>query len=355
MRSVIGLAPLLMAVMVLPGCSTIEYYAQAIGGQLEMLRVARSVDTVMDDAESPTALRARLKLAGEIRNFASRELGLPDNASYRRYADLRRPFVVWNLVSAPELSVKPIEHCFPIAGCVSYRGYYAEADARRQAEAEKALGRDAYVGGVPAYSTLGWFDDPLLNTFVGYPEPELARLIFHELSHQVAYAGGDTVFNESFATVVEEEGVRRWLEHRGTAVSEAERNRYQTLRARRREFIGLVMAYRDRFDAVYKNSADDAAKRAGKAVQVAAFEADYQKLKASWDGFAGYDRIVASGVNNALVAAIASYTELVPPLTALLRSKESDLAVFYREAKALARLSKAERQKKLSTLTAALS
>jgi predicted aminopeptidase len=347
-KAVRAAALAILAAALLSGCSTLSYYAQVISGHLEVMRGARTVDAMLRDAATPAELRERLLLAGEIRDFASRELALPDNGSYRRYVDLGRPFVVWNLVSAPELSVKPIDHCFPIAGCVSYRGYYAESDAREQAQQERSLGRDAYVGGVSAYSTLGWFDDPLLNTFVVHPEPELARLIFHELAHQAVYAAGDTVFNESFATVVEEEGVRRWLDRRGAAVSEAERDRYQLVRERRREFVSLVMACGERMDALYRGPGNDQAKRAGKAALIAEFDADYRRLKASWGGFAGYDRILAGGINNALLASIANYTTQVPALAALLRAKHGDLAAFYREVRQLATLPKAARLRRLS-------
>ena len=333
--------------LLLPGCSSIAYYAQAVGGHLEMIGQARPIEAVERDPATPERLRERLALARAIREFASRELGLPDNGSYRRYADLGRPFVVWNVVSTPEFSVEPIEHCFPVAGCVSYRGYYAEADARREAARERTLGRDAHVGGVPAYSTLGWFDDPLLNTFVFQTEAELARLIFHELAHQVAYARGDTVFNESFAMVVEEEGVRRWLAHRAAAPGAASPGQYETARERRRAFTALLLSYRERLKALYAAPGDDATMRAGKAALLAAMQSDYAGLKASWGGFAGYDRFLAEGANNALLASVASYNALVPALSTLLQEKRGDLPSFYRAIKELAALPKDERRRKL--------
>ena len=355
------LAALLTAAALLAGCSTLSYYAQAVHGHLDMIGRARPVDAVERDPATPAALRARLERARGIRDFASRELGLPDNGSYLRYADLGRPFVVWNVFSAPEFSIEPVEHCFPIAGCVAYRGYYAEADARTEAAQESARGRDAYVGGVPAYSTLGWFDDPLLNTFINLPDAELARLVFHELAHQVAYAKGDTLFNESFATVVEEEGVRRWLERQQAGVNadpvkpgttaassaSAALSQYQAGRERRRALIALLLDYRERLADLYAGPQGDDGKRAGKAALLASLDADYARLKASWGGYAGFDRLFAGGVNNALLASVASYAALVPPLRDLLSRQNGDLAAFYREVKVLAGLSKAERMQRL--------
>ncbi|MBM3346979.1 MAG: aminopeptidase [Betaproteobacteria bacterium] len=355
-----------LPVMVLQGCSTIAYYAQAVHGHLEMIGQARPVELVERDPATPARLRERLALAREIREFASRALGLPDNGSYRRYADIGRPYVVWNVISTPEFSAEPFEHCFPVAGCVGYLGYYAEAAARSAAAREAALGRDAYVGGVPAYSTLGWFDDPLLSTFVFQPDVELARLVFHELAHQVAYVKDDTVFNESFASVVEEEGVRRWLEQReaaaappanaakpaGPAASAATAafEQYRAARVRRQALTTLLMDYRERLRGMYAASADDAARRSAKAAQFAALAADYARLKASWGGFAGYDRLFAGGANNALLASVAAYNELVPAFSAVLEAQQRDLPAFYKVVRELAALPPAERRRRLSAL-----
>src|SRR3982751_5877487 len=185
------------------GCETLSYYGQAIGGHFDVIAAARPVEAWIADPGPPAELRARLQLAERIRDFASRSLGLPDNRSYRSYAELGRPYVVWNVFAAPEFSVQPMQECFPLTGCVSYRGFFSEDAARRRAAALKAERYDVFVGGVPAYSTLGWFDDPLLSTFIRYPDAQLARLIFHELAHQVVYRPNDTTFNESFAVTVE--------------------------------------------------------------------------------------------------------------------------------------------------------
>jgi len=330
------------AAALLSGCGTVAYYAQAVGGHLQVVRAATPASERIADPATPDAVRLRLVQAIAIREFAVRELALPDNGSYRRYADLGRPFVLWNVFATPEFSVKPVESCFPVAGCVSYRGWYAEADARQHAEKLHAQGLDVHVGGVPAYSTLGWFDDPLLNTFLVYPHAEVARLVFHELAHQVAYAKDDTVFNESFAVAVEEEGMRRWL---AANASVDETVRYQAGRERRRQFIALMLDHRARLERFYSDSVmeSEAIRRSGKAALFAALNADYAKLKQSWGGFAGYDRLLAGGANNALLASIAVYSEKLPAFRVLLARERGDLGAFYREVKRLAGLPKAER------------
>jgi predicted aminopeptidase len=296
-------------------------------------------------------LRERLGRVLVMRDFAVRELALPDNGSYRSYADLDRPFVLWNVFATPAFSVQPEESCFPFAGCVAYRGFYSEAAARRYADDLRRRGLDVFVGGVPAYSTLGYFDDPVLNTFVRAPEPEVARLIFHELAHQVVYAKGDTVFNESFATAIEEEGVSRWLDREGDG---AQREAWRSYQSRRASFVMLVARYRERLAAYYSApgfaALDDAQKRAGKAQIFADMRTDYEALKRSWGGFAGYDRYFSQELNNAVLSVVAAYTQWVPAFKALLAQSGNDLPVFYRRVKTLASLDKAERDERLAKL-----
>ncbi len=335
------------AVAAAAGCSTLSYYGQAIGGHLEVMRHAEPISGRIADPATPPELRLKLERVLAIREFASRELALPDNGSYKSYADIGRPFVVWNVFAAPEFSVDPRQSCFPIAGCVGYRGYYAQASADGFGADLRQQGFDVFVYGVVAYSTLGWFDDPVLSTFVRYPDAELARLVFHELAHQVVYVKGDTTFNESFAVAVEEEGVRRWLAKNATA---DERGAYAASRARRDEFVRLVLRYRERAAKLYREPLADDAKRAGKAQLFAELGIDYGELKAKqWGGFAGYDRFFA-GVNNAHLASVATYEELVPAFRALLARENGDLPRFYAAVKELARLGKAERDRQLAAL-----
>lgn len=331
------------------GCSSLGYYAQSVGGHLKLLNAARPVPEVLADPATSEALKARLELSQRIRDYAVAALKLPDNASYRRYADLQRNAAVWNVAAAPELSLTLRTWCFPVVGCVAYRGYYDRAQADAEAGQLRASGLDAGVYPVPAYSTLGkipgrYFADPLLSTFVQWPEGELARLIFHELAHQVAFAPDDTVFNESFATTVERAGAARWLAERG---SPAAREAMALLAARRADFRALTTTYRDRLNALYQSAASDDDKRRGKAELLSALRAEHAALKAGpWQGYTGYDGWFAS-VNNASFGVLAAYTELVPQFERLLAEQGGDLPRFYAEVQRLADLPMAERRRAL--------
>jgi len=349
MRRLAAPGVLFIALLSASGCSSVEYYAQAVSGQLEVIWRATPIDERLREASTPAPLRGKLKRVLVIRDFASRELALPDNDSYRRYADLGRPFVLWNVFAAGEFSVIPIESCFPFAGCVSYRGFYSEEAARRHAAELAGKGDDVYVGGVTAYSTLGWFSDPVLSTFIQFPEPEIARILFHELAHQEVYIKGDTVFNESFAVSVEEEGLRRWLDREGTT---EQRAAYAESRRRQSEFAALVLKYRARLSDFYARPLSPEEKREGKRRLFDDMTKEYDSLKASWGGFTGFDRLLAHGLNNAFLVSIASYTELVPAFRALLARSKGDLPAFYRAVRDLAKLEKAERDARLATLAA---
>lgn len=336
----LGLAALAVAALLAAGCSTLDYYAHSIGGHIGLLRAARPVPQWLAAPDTPAALKERLALTQRIRDFAVAELKEPDNASYRRYASLKRPAAVWNVVAAPELSLKLKRWCFPVVGCVSYRGYFDRERAEAFAETLREEGQEANVYAVPAYSTLGtlpgdFFADPLLSTFINYPEGELARLIFHELAHQVAYAPGDTEFNESFATAVERLGGMRWMQERASAQAREEYARYD---GRRQDFRALTRAYRERLEALYESDASDAAKRRGKAELMARLRADYQAMKAQrWDGYAGYDAWFERA-NNASFGVLAAYTELVPAFERLFEREGRDFPRFYEAVRRAAEL-----------------
>lgn len=312
------LAAAASAVVLVVGCQSLSYYTQAIGGHLRVMANARPLEDWLADPATDAQLRQRLETARRIRAFASKELGLPDNGSYLSYAELNRPAVVWNVFAAPVFSVDPKAECFPFTGCVSYRGFYSEADARRHADKLRADGYDVHVGGVPAYSTLGWFDDPLLSTFIRYPDAQLARLVFHELSHQLVYAKGDTTFNESFAVTVEEEGVRRWLQAEGRS---AELEAFRATQARQREFARRVSQSRERLALVYRTSES-------REHMLEQKRGEWQRLRQSYPG-------IPAEPNNAFLASIAAYTELVPAFEQLL-AESGSLEAFYQRAKALA-------------------
>lgn len=338
------LAFVLVLVGGLCGCTNIGYYYQAVEGQMQIWNRSRPITQVIDDTHTSPLVRERLSLALRVRDFASGELALPDNGSYRKYADLERPFAVWNVFATAEFSVAPQEWCFPFAGCVGYRGYFSQARADQFGEELRRQGLDVFVIGIPAYSTLGWFDDPVLNTVMRYPDAELARLIFHELAHQVVYVPGDTVFNESFAVAVELEGVDRWLARDGDP---AKRTVFDLYQQRKGAFIDLVMKYRDRLGTLYASAASDAQKRQKKAETFAAMNAEYLRLKSSWGGFAGYDRFFAQELNNAHLVPVATYSELVPGFRRVLAENGGDFKRFYAAVGKIGKLPKEQRQAKL--------
>lgn len=347
LRGLRGLVVLTAWAIGASGCANFGYYLQSVSGQLELWGRERAIDDVLADPLTPAPLKRKLGTVQRIREFASRELGLPDNASYRRYADLERPYAVWNVFATPELSVTPVRWCFLFAGCVSYRGYFSKAEAERFAASLAARRYDVFVGGVPAYSTIGWFSDPVLNTFIRYPEAELARIIFHELAHQVVYVRDDTAFNESFAVTVEREGVRRWLEREGMR---EQRSAFELKQGRREAFTALVARYRDKLDALYRSREAEARKRAGKAELFRAMQEEYRQLKAGWSGYNGFDRFFAQPPNNALLASVAIYTRMVPEFQALLAREGGDLPRFYDAVKRLAGLPREERARELARL-----
>lgn len=336
-------------VLLAGGCANVGYYLQSVRGQLDIWQRERAIEAVIRDPETPAELRGRLERVVQIRDFASRELRLPDNRSYRRYADLGRPYVVWNVFAAEEFSVEPRKWCFLFAGCVGYRGYFDRAEADNFAADLARQGYDVYVAGVPAYSTLGWFADPVLNTFICFPESEIARLIFHELAHQVMYVRDDTVFNESFAVAVETEGVRRWLEHTGDERGKAE---FRKAQQRRADFVALIQDYRAKLEALYRTRIAPEAMRSRKAALFAELEREYERLKAAWGGFTGYDGWFARKPNNAQIASVAIYTRQLPAFQALLRREGGDLERFYAAARKLAALEKEERDRQLRELAA---
>ncbi len=337
----------------LNACSSVGYYSQSIEGHLGVLRAARPIDEWLDDPATPAVLRARLEKVRSMRRFAAAELGLPDNRSYTTYADLKRPYVVYSVFAAPELSLRLRQWCFPIVGCVSYRGYYDKVDADRYATTLRDAGDDVYVGGIPAYSTLGYTSDPVLSTFIGFPEGEVARLIFHELAHQVLYVSGDTTFNESFAVAVEEEGVRRWF-----AAEEGDHGpasfAYRQSVDRKAAFVDLLTRHRLALAAVYAKDESDDAKRIDKKRAFVDLHDDYEARKrdpgSALYGFIGYDRYFAQPLNNANLAAVATYNQRVAAFAKLLADEHGDLPRFYRAVAELARQPVGRRNARLDAL-----
>jgi len=316
------------------------YLLQSAEGQMSLMSKREPIARVIDEPGTSPKLRAQLQSVTAIRNFASRELELPDNGSYRKYADIGRAYVVWNVVAAPEFSVDAKKWCFPIVGCVAYRGYFVEARARRFAAGLHAHGFDVVVGGVAAYSTLGHFDDPILSTMVNWDDVELAAIIFHELTHQLLYVRNDASFNEALATTVEEEGVRRWLSELGREHDLAEHLLQQQ---RYLQVIALLSETREQLRILYASGLPPALMRERKREAFAALREAYGALREGWGGHAPFDAWFAQDINNAHLASIATYYACVPGFARELQAVGGNLPAFYHRVRALARLDQARR------------
>jgi predicted aminopeptidase len=332
------------------GCAKLGYYAQALNGQLQILSKRQPIDTLLGDPSTDPKLRVQLTNVLDMRAFASEALALPDNKSYRTYVDLERRYAVWNVFAAPELSLEPEVWCYPFLGCVSYRGYFSEQRAQKFADTLAQKNYDVYVAGIAAYSTLGWFHDPVLSTFLRRPEADVAGLIFHELAHQRVYLKGDTTFNESFAVALEREGVRRWLTRNGAAPMQFER--YLARKKQREQYIELVLQYRERLQRLYASKKSDEKKRTAKARIFEGLKEAYRALKRSWGGYSGYDRWFARNLNNAHLVPIGLYHQYVPAFQALLAEHNGDFKEFYGAVETLVQLPEAERIARLESLQA---
>jgi predicted aminopeptidase len=316
------------------------YLLQSAQGQLSLMSKRQPISGVIGNPATPANLRAQLEAVTAIRKFASEQLGLPNNGSYKTYADVGRPYVVWNVVVAPEFSVEPKKWCYPIVGCVAYRGYFVEKRARKFADKWRAKGFDVVVGGVAAYSTLGHFDDPILNTMVAWNDVELASIIFHELTHQLLYVPNDASFNEALATTVEEEGVRRWLQAQGR---EKDLSEHLLEQQRYLEVIDLLIATRDRLRTVYASADAPDRMRVKKQEVFAALRQSYSDLRAQWGGRAPFDAWFKENINNAYLASIATYYTCVPGFERELQAVHGDLPAFYRRVHELAKLDRQQR------------
>jgi predicted aminopeptidase len=335
---------LALAALVLPasGC----YELQAAAGQARLMLARRPISAVLQDPNTPAKLRAQLERVNEIRDFASRELGLPDNGSYRSYADTGRSYVVWNVFAAPEFSVEAQQWCYPVVGCVAYRGYFSERAAQHFADGLRARGDDVAVGGVAAYSTLGHFDDPILNTMIGWDDIELAEIVFHELTHQLIYVADDSSFDESLASLVEEEGVRRWLKAGGR---DADLARYAQRQRRYAAVTQLLTEARAGLAALYASGLDAQAMRAAKRSAFVELRANYASLRAGWQGEVPFEAWFAADLNNAHLVSIATYASCVPGFARELAQAGGDLPRFYARVRDLARLPKQRRDAAVCT------
>jgi predicted aminopeptidase len=348
----------------LSGCETARFYRQAIKGQYQLIAGQRPIDKLAANSNTEPRLRKQLQLVQELRGFAEKELKLPVDDHYRKYVDVHRPYVVWNVEAAPKFSMEPKSWWYPLVGRLEYRGYFSERAAQRYAGTLRKKGYDVYIGGASAYSTLGWFKDPVLNTFVFDPESDLAETIFHELGHQRVFARGDTDFNEAFATTVGQEGARRWLRAKGDTNAI---ERYQAERRRNNDFVRLVMDARKELETLYGDERTDAGKiKASKKPRElspdqlqqrkkAIFEQlrnRYAQVKTEWGGNSEYDHFFSRSINNAQLNSVAAYYDLVPGFVQLLKMNGDDLEKFYAAAEQLSKKPKKERQQWLRTMGA---
>jgi predicted aminopeptidase len=329
--------------LALGGCGTL-YVAQAARGQLQILTAREPIRHVLADPGADPKLKQRLEVVRTARDFASSELGLPNNKSYTSYADLKRDYVVWSVVATPEFSVEPHEWCFPIVGCVAYRGYFRQASADKFADRLRGQGFDTIVGGVPAYSTLGKFNDPILNTMMTYGDDELASIMFHELSHQLVYIADDSSFNEAFAVTVEQEGLARWLKFRG---HEADLAKYLKRRARQGEGVALVARFRRELTMLYGMDIGADVMRPRKAEVFARLVKELRILDERYGTESGLAAALDGKPNNARLASLATYYECVPGFERLLAESRYDLPTFYAAARVVAKLPRDERRARL--------
>jgi predicted aminopeptidase len=337
----------ILLLLSLSGCATVSYYAQTVSGHLQLMGSSRSIAELMVDPATDEKLKQRLKLVTAIRDYASSDLYLPDNGSYRSYADLQREAVVWSLVATEEFSIQPRQWCYPIIGCASYRGYFSVEDAQEKGAALKEQGKDTAVMAVPAYSTLGWFDDPLPSTVIHWPEARLAGLIFHELAHQKLYVADDSGFNEAFAMTVERIGVERWFRHQGNVEGEKV---WRLMLKREREFVALVLESRRRLQQLYEQPLSVAEMRAAKAAEFERLRKEYSRRRADWGNNPGLDRWFGRELNNAHLALVATYEQWVPAFQELLAREGGDLQGFFRASEKLAQLEREEREEALRQL-----
>lgn len=336
----------MLATLLLGGCSSLSYYSQLASGQMALLRAREPVADVIADPSRDPKLRDHLRTSQQARAFATEHLHLPDNRSYRLYADIHRAYVVWNVFATGEFSLDPVTHCFPIAGCVAYRGYYTQGAARGDAAVQKLAGKDVYVSGVEAYSTLGWFDDPIISSMMNWGDERLATLIFHELAHQRFYVKDDSEFNESYASFVEQEGTRQWRAARGLPAEGG------TSEARRRDQLTqLALDTRDRLKALYAEPLSPQVMRERKAAEFERLRREYRQLRDSqWGGDKRFDGWVYAPMNNARLLPIGLYDQWVPAFEALFRQVNGDWPAFYSAVEKLGGLPKEERKAALERL-----
>jgi predicted aminopeptidase len=343
-RARVGL--LLLCLLSLSACSSLGYYSQAVSGHLKLMWARQPIDSLLADDDTAPELRQKLQTLIEAREFASRQLLLPDNDSYSTYVETGRAAVTWNVVAAGEFSLQARTWCFPVAGCVNYRGYFDKGDADSYAALLAGKNHDVVVGGAAAYSTLGWFDDPIVDTMLRGGEIHYVGTLFHELAHQLLYVKDDSNFNEAFASFVEQAGVRKWLEERGQSERIAA---YDAALTRVEEFGNLLRRTRDALEQLYERDLAEEQMRLEKQAVFDRMRSDYEDLKRSWDGYAGYDNWFSRDLNNARLVAVATYRRYVPAFQAMFDEAGRDMVDFQALARTVAELPPQQRQQRLDS------
>ena len=340
----------------LAGCSTVGYYSQIVSGHMRIVMGKRPLAEIASDESIDDSIKRRLDLAQRARLFGIEQLNLPNNDSYTSFYDTGQEYVTWNVVAAEEFSLNPHNWCFPIAGCVSYRGYYSKEDAESYAAGFKEQGFDVTVNGATAYSTLGWFEDPLLNTMLDRSDPSIASLLFHELAHQQLYVGDDSTFNESFASFVEKEGLKQWQKNEqqvNPQIDQSEMAKELEVRKRRqKEFIALLTSTRDSLAELYESASEPDEMRQKKKQRFEQMRVEYAALKASWDDYPGYDQWMSQEMNNARLVAVATYNDYVPAFEVLFKESGSSFDQFYVAALELSKLPLEDRTAEMQKLLA---
>ena len=330
----------LINLLFLTGCTNIPYYTQSIAGQSEIIFKRQPIDDILAN-NSDAALNKKLKLSQNILGFAEHELSLASNGSYNHYVDLERPFVIWNVFAAPELSLEPKNWCYFFVGCLAYRGYFKREHAESLATELSNQGWDVYVGGVAAYSTLGWLKDPLLNTILRFDDIQLAKILFHELAHQKLYVKNDSEFNEAFADAVAMIGLEKWLDQ----THQPERYQQLVLHEQyEKEFVTLLLGYKKRLEASYQSNMSENAKRQQKARLSKQFRQDYLLVSGNWNGYKGFESWADEPLNNARISAVSTYRELVPDFISLYQKLNKDLKQFYSTVEIIGACTKLQRR-----------
>ena len=326
------------------GCAQMNYLLQSTNGHLALLDARQPIAGLLEDPATPVALTAQLQRVEVMRSFAQTELALPNRGSYRHYVDLGRAHLLYSVSAAPPLSLLPRQWCYPIVGCVTYRGFFELRAANQEATRLRQAGDDVYVAAVDAYSTLGWFDDPVTSALLRGPHWYTAGVLFHELAHQQVYAANDSPFSEAYAVAVQREGERRWLAQHGNA---ADREQYARYHSMREQFLFMVRSAREQLAALYASPVDDAEKLRQKQVLFDQLRARFVQLRWSWGGYRGFDRWFAQDLNNAKLALVATYNDLVPRFARLLDELNGDMRAFHGRVAQLAALDSQQRREGL--------